>query len=219
MAQNVKTDLDTISASIASVFPKLDVFEQRLSIELYRLLAAGHPVSAASLAARLEVSVQTVRQIIDRWPGVFFDSPKRVVGYCGLSIADFYSSPHRLTVDGKTLSAWCAWDTLFIPELIARETLVESTSPTSRLTIHLLVTPEGVRCVEPADAQVSFVLPDAAAVEKNIVTAFCDFVHFFPSREAGQIWVQQHPEALILSIDEAHEVGRQRNRKQYGAVL
>ena len=218
MARNVNTDLETVTASIVGVFPKLDVFDQRLSLNLYRLLAAGHPVSAASLAERLGASVQTVRQILECWPGVFFDSHQRVVGYWGLSIAEFYSSPHRMTIDGKTLSAWCGWDTLFIPELLARETLVESTCPMPGSTINLVVTPDGVEHIEPAAAHISFLLPDAAAVQKNIVSTFCHFVHFFPSRQAGEIWVEQHPGTFMLSIDEAYEIARRKNKAQYGAV-
>jgi alkylmercury lyase len=219
MARNTKTDPETIASSIVGVFPKLDVFEQRLSFELYRLLAGGHPVPAASLAERLQASVETIHQILKHWPGVFFDSQQRVVGYWGLSIAAFYSSPHRFTIDGQKLSAWCAWDTLFLPQLLGKKIAVESASPTSGLTVSLLVAPNRVAFVEPADAQMSFLVPDAAAVEKNFVTTFCHFVHFFPSRHAGEAWVEQHPGTFLLSIDEGYEVARRKNRAQYEAVL
>ncbi len=40
MITHDRIDLDTVAASIVSALPKLDSFEQRLSLELYRLLAA-----------------------------------------------------------------------------------------------------------------------------------------------------------------------------------
>src|SRR5689334_24716186 len=38
---NGNVDIDAVALGIVKVFPALDGFEQRLSLELYRLLAAG----------------------------------------------------------------------------------------------------------------------------------------------------------------------------------
>jgi hypothetical protein len=110
MTAKDKIDLDEVAARIVRVFPTLDSFEQRLSLDLYRLLAAGQPVPRALLAERLGVTVERINHILDSWPGVFSDSQQRVVGYWGLSIPASYASPHRLTIEGQRLSAWCAWD-------------------------------------------------------------------------------------------------------------
>src|SRR6266851_5597414 len=169
MITNDKVDLDDVAASIVGVFPTLDLFEQRLSLELYRLLAEGQPVPRATLADRLGVPVDTVNRILGGWPGVFSDPQQRVVGYWGLAIPAAYASPHRLTIDGRQLSAWCAWDTLFLPQLLGQTSAVESTSPTLRTTVNLTVAPEGLEQVDPTDAQVSFLLPDPLAVQKDIV--------------------------------------------------
>src|SRR6266852_9315842 len=93
-------DVDAVALGIVKVFPTLDLFEQRLSLELYRLLSGGQPVARALLAARLQVSVEIVDRILDGWPGVVSDSERRIVGYWGLSITAAYKSPHRLTIDG-----------------------------------------------------------------------------------------------------------------------
>jgi hypothetical protein len=48
---------------------------------------------------------------------VFHDDAGHIVGFWGLSTTEL--GPHRLRgVDGVELSAWCAWDTLFLPELL-----------------------------------------------------------------------------------------------------
>src|SRR5258708_6498337 len=177
--------VEDLAAGIVSAFPALDLFEQRLSLELYRLLSGGQPVARAVLAERLQISVEIVDPILDGWPGVFSDSERRIIGYWGLSIAAAYASPHLLTIDGQKLSAWCAWDTLFLPELLGKPAEVESRSPGLAGAVKLAVTHTGVKHLEPEDPHVSFILPNATDVQKDIVKRFCHIVHFFPSRQAG----------------------------------
>ncbi|MGH7575101.1 MAG: organomercurial lyase [Longimicrobiales bacterium] len=45
---------------------------------------------------------------------------------------------HRFEIDARTLGTWCAWDSLFIPELLGEAARVQSTDPE---------TGEVVRCV------------------------------------------------------------------------
>ena len=47
----------------------------------------------------------------------------------------------RFEVDGHTLSTWCAWDTLFIPEILGCSARVTSADPENGETVHLVVTP------------------------------------------------------------------------------
>lgn len=212
-------DVDAIALGIVKVFPTLNLFEQRLSLELYRLLSGGQPVARAVLAERLQASPEMVDRILDGWPGVFSDSERRIVGYWGLALPAAYRSPHQLTIDGQKLSAWCAWDTLFLPELLGKPAEVESRSPGLAGIVKLTVTPRGVQQVAPEDAQVSFLMPDAGGAQKDIVSTFCHFVHFFPSRLAGEAWAAQHPGTFILSVEEAHAVARRKNQAQYGEAM
>ena len=218
MTEPPTLDVNAVALGIVRVFPALSLFEQRLSLELYRLLSEGEPVLRAVLAERLQVAIETVDRILDRWPGVFSDSERRIIGYWGLSIAGAYTSPHQLTIDGQRLSAWCAWDTLFLPELLGKPVGVESRSPCGG-AVKLIVTPTGVEHVEPEDAQVSFLMPDAGEVQKDIVSAFCHFIHFFPSRPSGEAWAAQHPGTFILSVAEAHAIARRKNQAQYGEAM
>jgi alkylmercury lyase len=146
---NGNVDIDAVALGIVKVFPALDGFEQRLSLELYRLLAAGQPVARAVLADRLQAPVAVADRILDGWPGVFSDSEQRIVGYWGISIGTAYASPHQLMIDGQRLSAWCAWDTLFLPQLLGKPAEVESRAPGPGGAVKLIVTPAGVDYVEP----------------------------------------------------------------------
>ena len=77
----------------------------------------------------------------------------------------------------------------------------------------------GIERVEPLGPQMSFLLPDAQEIQKNVVTSFCHLVHFFPSRQAPERWVTKHAGTFLLSIHEAHVPARLKNEAQYRDVL
>ena len=212
-------DLDDVAARTVKAFPVLNLLEQRVSLQLYRLLAEGQPVARGILAERLEVSLEAIDAILDRWPGIFADSLGRIVGYWGLALPAAYASRHQLTIGGRKLSAWCAWDTLFLPQLLAQAAEIESSSPDQGSTVRLTVSPERVERVQPAGALMSFLLPDAAEVKKDVLSTFCHFIHFFASRQAGESWAAQHSGTFLLSIEEASILARRKNEMQYAEVL
>ncbi len=66
MMTHDEADLDTMAANIVSALPKLDSFEQRLSLELYCLLTLGQPswspetihTTAAAVAKKLGIDFE-----------------------------------------------------------------------------------------------------------------------------------------------------------------
>ena len=74
-------DVDAIALGIVKVFPTLNLFEQRLSLELYLLLSGGQPVARAVLAERIQASAEVVDRILE-WPGVlgFRATDRRLLG-------------------------------------------------------------------------------------------------------------------------------------------
>ena len=209
-------DIEALSEHLLRVFPALDPSGRRLSLALYRELARGAPVSPSSLAHRVEMPAEMVVRQLRSWPGVYYDGEQRVVGFWGLTIAPM---PHRLRVDGRELYAWCAWDTLFLPALLGTSVEVESSCRATGTPVHLTVTPHGVESAEPAGLSLSFLLPDAEAMNANVITSFCHYVHFFSSRKAAKPWLHEHPETFLLSLADAYEFGRRMNRTRYGTAL
>src|SRR4051794_30067342 len=112
---SAQLDPEHLAAELAAASPALDPPQQRLAISLYRLLAEGAPVARGELAERARADEREVARFLDEHPGVYLDDEDRVVGFWGLALAGM---PHRLTVGPRELSAWCAWDTLFLPELL-----------------------------------------------------------------------------------------------------
>jgi len=205
-----------LSGRLLSVFPALDSDEQRFSLALYRRLAEGAPVALRALAAELAMPREEVERRLAAWPGVYYDDERRVVGYWGLTIRPM---THRLRVDGRELFAWCAWDTLFLPALLGRTAEVSSVCRGNGEPVRLSVSPRGVESAEPEGIVVSFLIPGADAVRADVITSFCHYVHFFSSVDVAQPWLAQHPEAFLLRLDEAHEVGRRTMSARYPASL
>lgn len=204
-----------LARELAAAMPALAPREQRVAIALYRLLAEGRPVPPARLAERSRLRDDEVGRLLESWPGVHFREGG-VVGFWGLALDEM---PHRLHVDGRELRAWCAWDTLFLPELIGRPASVKSTCPATGETVSLEVIPgSGVRSVSPAGAVLSL-LRREQPFDADMIISFCHFVHFFASEEAGAEWTARHPDTFLLTIDDGFEIGRLTNGARFGAAL
>ncbi|MGH8248439.1 MAG: organomercurial lyase [Gammaproteobacteria bacterium] len=202
--------------SLLRLFPPLDRKAQQISLSLYRLLAGGAPVSRKQLAEAAGMPETEVTQVLAQWPGLYYDQRGSVIAYWGLTIRPM---THRLRFNGRTVYAWCAWDTLFLPELLGLNVEIESACPVNKTLIRLSVTPQGISRCEPDGAVISLVTPTAVQVQENVVTHFCHYVHYFASPAAGAEWVARNPGTFILPIAEAHALGRQKNAVQYPDAL
>src|SRR5262245_1832909 len=115
MTSEIKAKVEDIASAVMSAFPKLSEAEQRMSLALYRLLSYGEPVIPRQISETTGIARRIVRDAIARLPGIKRNSDGAIVGHCGLSVLP---TKHRFLVEGRELYAWCAWDTLFIPELL-----------------------------------------------------------------------------------------------------
>jgi alkylmercury lyase len=80
------------------------------------------------------------------------------------------------------------------------------------------VSPSGVDEVTPAGAVVSFLAPEGTW-DNSVIQSFCHFVLYFASRESGEAWTREHPGTFLLSVDEALEIGRRVNSRQFPSVV
>jgi alkylmercury lyase len=176
----------------------------RLLVRVMRDLAHGGPLTAeqvdgviAYLRIAPDTAHQFLRQVTER------DALDQIVGVMGLSLQDH---PHRLSVDGVSLSAWCAEDTLFLPAILGKTATIESLSPAGGRPIRLRVSPERVEEVSPAGAVVSLVLVDPSrehmASVEAIWSAFCNHIHFFATRDEAERWATGRDDIAILSVDD-----------------
>lgn len=213
--RNKTLDIPALAAEFTTPHPDLDPSEQRLALALLRLLAEGVPVRPEELAARTGVPLADTTSQLDRLPEVERDEAGRVVAYAGLTLEQ---TQHVLEVDGRTLYAWCALDTLFVPELLGRSARVRSTSPTSGETISLTVDAAGVHEIAPEGAVMTLHRVDGFDLE-DVVGTFCRYVHFFASEQAARGWAERSDGTYIASIAQGFEFGRLYNHAQLGAAL
>lgn len=211
-----RVDIAALAARFLECAPPLDTDGKRLALALYRLLAEGEPVPPSALASKVGLDEALVRDALGSWPGVFFDEHRRVQGYWGLAIPRM---SHRFEVGGKPLYTWCAWDSLFLPELLQRTARVTSTCPITGEAIRLVVRPSEIESLDPADSVMSFPRADRIELGDDVVTSFCHFVHFFSSRDAASRWLEENSGHLVLSLDEGFQLAREKNAMQFGAPV
>jgi alkylmercury lyase len=168
-----------------------------------RLVAAGEPVGLQRLAAASGWSVEEVDAALDEQTSAERDDRGRLVGLA----LTLRPTSHRFTVDGRTLYAWCASDTLMFPVILGRPGIVESTCPQTGRPIRIEIAPDGVERLDPPETVLSAVRPTGAVVD--VRTETCDLGHFYSSRAAAAPWADEHPDGYVLSVDEAFEVDRQ----------
>jgi alkylmercury lyase len=207
---------DALAAAVRDLFPRLSRIEQRISVALYRLLAEGQPVAPRALAERVGLPLAQVVQVLGNWYGVFYDASGAIIGYWGLTLG---ALKHRFRVNSQPLYTWCAWDTLFLPELLDALAEVESACPMTGEAIRLTVSGLGIEAVHPETTVISFVTPDRAKVEQDVLSNFCHYVHFFCSPEVAENWVLQHPGTRVLNLSQAWALAHEKNVAQYGETM
>lgn len=195
------TEMDQLTEDLAATLRRDDATVTWLQIAVRRLLAAGQPVSIEQLADAAGRTQGDVRRALESIPDTEYDGDGRIVGQ-GLTLRD---TPHRFTVDGHQLFTWCALDTLMFPALIGRAAHVSSPSPTSGAEVRVEVEPNRVVAVDPPDAVVSIVTPGRTSSAR---AAFCNQVHFFTSTADARDWLEEHPDARMLSVAEAFILGQ-----------
>jgi alkylmercury lyase len=168
-----------------------------------RTLAKGKPVTQANIAGALGMSLGAVQAALTVFKDIEYNDAGNIVA-SGLSLTP---TPHCFQVNGQDLFTWCALDALMYPVALQQTARVESLCPVTGLAVRLTVTPTGVTFLDPAGAVVSIVIPAAQAGCCTMRNAFCNQVHFINSPQAADAWRSLHPEATILSVEEAWHLG------------
>lgn len=208
-------DIAARVAEFTAAHPELDLSQQRLVLATIRLLGAGAPVAPQAISERTGLPRDEVATYLDEAPTLKRDEQGRVLAFFGLTLEP---TSHAIEVDGRTLYAWCALDTLFLPERLGRPARIRSTCPETGATISLTVDEEGVHEVAPQGSVMT--LHGVGGLDlADAVGTFCCFVHFFASEGAAVAWTERSEGTYVASIAEGFEYGRLFNRSWLGAAL
>jgi alkylmercury lyase len=167
-------------------------------LQFFRLRGSG-PVNLKRLATAMRRTLPEMEPLLQS-SGLFVGPD----GSLHLS-----PGPHQIHLDGEVLSGWCALDTLLFPLLLRQTAPVVSTCPATGRPVRLTVTEQGIEDLNPQAAVVSLLLPGEATNICNAQEAICTYGHFFADREHALSWPDLHPEAVLLSVEDAAQLARE----------
>jgi len=198
----------------ASVFDSLKTalvepetaFEWKVFHRFWHMLAqSGTPISLDALAQALHSSREQVKAVLERYPDAEYDQFGNLLGW-GLTLNP---TVHQVVLGGRSLYAWCAPDTLYDPIVLNRSAQIVSQCPVTGAKIEMLLTPDRLLRLSPASAVVSIVrdgsmftrLQEAGCIRQG----GCNNQFFFASGEVAAPWVSEHPDFIVLPVEEAFE--------------
>jgi len=207
----------TLDQLFEAAIPGFSPEEQRAGLVLLGELAKGEPVTAAQFAEALGAPVGEAEAVLNASalrPFVYAGKDGRVVGFFGLSTTRTH---HRLLINGRTLWAWCAEDSLFLPELPGETAHVESRDPEGGQLVRLAISPARCEVEDPLDVTVSMLRLDTADFTSatRVIPTACHYIFFFASRASGERWVAKHPGKWLLSLDEAFALAKRQNARLF----
>lgn len=181
----------------------LDCTQNVACQQILRLLAeTGQPLAPTHLARRLHMSQEKVAAHLTRVLDTEFDEEGQIIGW-GITLVP---TQHQFQVKERALFTWCAFDTVLFPPLLALEAQVHSECAASGLPIRFRAGPEGIEELTPMTSVLSLILPASRC--DCVRGTFCQQSLFFQSHEAALPWMALHPEAVLLSVEEAARLGQ-----------
>jgi alkylmercury lyase len=191
--------LDVLSRRLQDV---LHCTQQDLCCQIMQQVAQGKPVTRTHLQAALHISPQELEQRLARLKETEVDQQGNILGW-GVTLVP---TSHRFVLDSTVLYTWCAFDTLLFPPRLQREASVQSSCPTTYQSITFVATASGkIRDLAPASSVMSLIIPSSR--QECTRDRFCQQSLFFQSEEAALPWMASHPEAVLLSVEEAARLG------------
>ena len=197
---SAQVNVDDIAYQVAA---QLDCTQDVVCRHILRSIAeTGQPVVTTQLAALLQISQEELHMHLHHVPDTEFDEQGNIVGW-GITLVP---TAHQIYLQGKLLYTWCAFDTLLFPSLLHVEAHIHSICEASRQPITFVATPTGIEELLPTTSVLSLIVPNARC--DCVRGTFCQQSLFFHSVEAAIPWCAVHPEAVLLSLEEAALVGQ-----------
>jgi alkylmercury lyase len=194
-----QSSLDTLATRLAT---HLDCTQDVACRQIMRAMTeTGRPLAPVHLARRLQMSQEHLTAHLARVPDTEFDAQGQIVGW-GLTLVP---TPHQFVLPGRPLFTWCAFDTVLFPPLLALEAHVQSECSASGQPITFVATPRGITDLSPVTSVLSLILPTERC--DCVRGTFCQQSLFFRTEEAASPWMALHPEAVLLSVEEAAALG------------
>lgn len=187
--------------------PDLDERTSKFLGALLREVAKGSPVTqekSYEIAAELNLSEKETKLFIEA--ATERDKEGRILGLIGLSQNEY---ANKFEIDGEKLHALCAWDTLFLPQLLMKTAKVEVIDSQSKETVKVEISPEKIVSISPSTAVLSIVIPEGEIENlQQVYGIFCSNIRFFASEKNLRDWFEHREyKPLVISIEEGFALG------------
>jgi alkylmercury lyase len=167
------------------------------------MVETGQPLAPVHLARRLQMSQENLTAHLARVPDTEFDAQGYIVGW-GMTLLP---TQHHFLLKDHSLFTWCAFDTVLFPPLLQVEAQVQSVCEATDQPITFVATRSaGIADLLPATSVLSLILPTERC--DCVRGTFCEQSLFFQSEEAASSWMVLHPDAVLLSVEEAAALGQ-----------
>jgi alkylmercury lyase len=190
---------------------------QHLSVTLYRLLGRGRAVTREQLALACRLPPERTGQMLGEFPPSTLDTDARgaITAFGGLSLRP---TRHRFVTADVELHTWCAFDALFLSELLGEPAVLVTQCPASAAELTVELVPGDLRSARPAGMAMSIVAPDREACRSNLRNAFCDHVSLFHDEHTFTAWARGRGAIGRVTLEQAQRFARQRNALRYPDV-
>lgn len=196
-----QSSLDMLATRLAA---HLDCTQDVACRQIMQVMAeTGQPLAPIHLATRLRMSQESLTAHLAGVPDTEFDAQGNIVGW-GITLLP---TQHQFLLKEHPLFTWCAFDTVLFPSLLQVEAQVQSVCEATDQPITFVATRSaGIADLLPATSVLSLILPTERC--DCVRGTFCEQSLFFQSEEAASSWMALHPDAVLLSVEEAAVLGQ-----------
>lgn len=192
--------LETIASQLVA---QLDCTQDIVCRQILQaLVGIGQPIAPTRLAGSLQMSHADLATHLAHVPDTEFDEQGNIVGW-GITLLP---TPHQFLLPARRFFTWCAFDTVLFPPLLRVEAYVQSECSETGHPITFVASPEGITDLFPETSVLSLILPTERC--DCVRGTFCEQSLFFQTEEAASPWMALHPEAVLLSVEEAAALGQ-----------
>jgi len=203
-------NLQSTVQQLQKLLPNLKKEERQISKFLYQKLALGNSVPIETIANELQIPIQDIQVHLKQMAYVEYSATGEISAYRGVTLNQ---TKHCIFHNNVKIYTWCAFDTLFLADLLVEPVSISSNCPVCGKAIACKVTDRNLTSSKDSDTVMSFIIPNKVDYCEDLQNAFCCKVHFFCNEKCGSEWINLSPEVDFFDLSESLVIAQERNRQ------
>ena len=208
-------NLQSTIEQLRNLLPDLKTEERQISKILYQKLALGKSVSIETISNELQKSIQDIQDYLNQMEYVEYNVTNEISAYRGVTLRQ---TTHCVFHNAFKVFTWCAFDTLFLADLLDKPVKITSNCPTCNKAITINKPDRDHKSLKETNTVMSFIIPDKVDYCEDLQSAFCCKVHFFCNGQCGSEWINLSSEIGFFNLEESIVIAEERNRRFMGNV-